>query len=78
MIWTRASVELDANDKGLEPVQVDGIPEGFSWKQPDVTVGDVLHVGKYVVYGPLGLDVVECRKQQDMVNIYNSFKRNNG
>ncbi len=50
---TRASVEQWANDKGLEPVQIDGTPEGFSFKEPALTVNDVEHKGRIFKIKPL-------------------------
>lgn len=50
---TRANVEEYAKNKGYEPVQIDGIPEGFSWKEPDITIGDVHIEGRIVKFQPL-------------------------
>lgn len=49
---TRANVEAYAKEKGLEPVQIDGIPEGFSYKAPDVIIGDKNYEGTYIVIYP--------------------------
>lgn len=51
---TRANVEKYAKEKGLEPIQIDGIPEGFSWKAPDVTINGIEHKGKIIKFKPLG------------------------
>jgi len=50
---TRATVEEYANSKGLEPVQIDSIPEGFSFKEPDITIAGVEHKGQYIAFFPL-------------------------
>lgn len=50
---THANVQAWAKERGLEPVQIDGIPEGFSFKEPDITIGDEDHIGGYVAYVPL-------------------------
>lgn len=50
---TRANVEQYAKEKGYEPVQIDGIPEGFSFIEPDITIGDILHKGRIVKFKPL-------------------------
>jgi len=50
---TRASVEEYARLKGLEPVQVDGVPEGFSWKYPNIEIGGMLHEGEIINFKPL-------------------------
>lgn len=49
---TRVNVERIATQRGLEPIQIDGIPEGFSFKAPDLEVGGKLYAGQYVVYVP--------------------------
>lgn len=56
---TRANVEQYAKEKGLEPIQIDGVPEGFAWKQPDVTISTThepegkLHKGKTLIFKAL-------------------------
>lgn len=50
---TLASIEDRIKNKGYEPVQIDGIPEGFSFKEPDITIGGEFHEGKYVAFIPL-------------------------
>lgn len=44
---TRANVEEYAKRKGLELVEIDGIPEGFAWKEPDVTFTYTTPIEKY-------------------------------
>lgn len=51
---TRATVEQYAKERGLEPVQIDGVPEGFSWKEPDITLANKTHRGKILKFKPLG------------------------
>ena len=53
MKWTRANVEEYAKRKGLEPLQRDGIPDGFIWREPDVTIGGTEHKGRTVIFKPL-------------------------
>ena len=53
MKTTLESVTRYALGQGWEPVQIDGIPEGFSYKKPDLGVGGILHKGGYVVFVPL-------------------------
>lgn len=53
MRWTRANVEEFAKAKGYIPIQEDGIPEGFSWKESDVTIGDIEHKGRIIRFKPL-------------------------
>lgn len=50
---TRANVEQYAQERGFEPIQIDGIPDGFAWKTPDVTINDQTHLGKIIKFKPL-------------------------
>ncbi len=50
---TRANVEDYAKNKGLEPVQIDGIPEGFSFREPNINIGGVEHEGRIIKFKPL-------------------------
>lgn len=49
---TRANVAEYAKDKGLEPIQIDGIPEGFSFIAPDLQIANVLHSGQFFAFIP--------------------------
>ena len=49
MKTTRAQVDVFIKDKGLEPIQIDGIPEGFSFiKRVDRVHGNLYEVGYLV------------------------------
>lgn len=50
---TRANLLDYATRKGLEPLKIDGIPDGFSWKEPDIQIGDKLFIGKIINFKPL-------------------------
>lgn len=50
---THANVADFAKARALEPIQIDGVPEGFSFKEPDLMIGDLLHEGDYVAFIPL-------------------------
>ncbi len=50
---TRANVELYAKQKGLESIQIDGMPEGFSWKEPDITINGKEIKGRIIRFKPL-------------------------
>lgn len=50
---TRANVQSYAEANGLEPIQIDGIPEGFSWKEPDITIAGNTYQGKIIEFKPL-------------------------
>lgn len=77
---TRASVETYARDKGYEPVQIDGIPEGFAFKAPDVSIGGKNHVGAYVAFVPLKDWEDEFHKltrpdEKSLIKAFNSVKK---
>ena len=70
---TRESVEQLAKD--YEPIQVDGIPEGFSFKKPDITIGDKEHKGFYIAYLPLSEnETVVAMNLHDLLKAYNQKK----
>lgn len=50
---TRIRVEEYAHFNGLDNIQIDGIPEQFSFKEPDVTISDKFIKGQYVAFIPL-------------------------
>jgi len=51
---TRANVEQYAKEKGLEPIQIDDLPDGFAWQEPDITIGNQTHKGRIIKFKPLG------------------------
>ncbi len=53
MKTTRANVEKYCLAKGYTLEQKDSIPEGFSWREPDLQIGDKLHKGRLVTFKPL-------------------------
>lgn len=50
---TRSNVENYARNKGLEPIEEDGTPDGFLWQEPDITIKDRKHKGKKIKFKPL-------------------------
>lgn len=50
---TRANVEEYAKHRGYEPINIDGIPEGFSFKEPEVNISGISHKGRIVKFSPL-------------------------
>jgi len=50
---TKANVEKYIENKGYEPIQIDGIPEGFSFKEPSVNINGVEHQGRIIKFKPL-------------------------
>lgn len=50
---TKASIEEKLAGKGYEPVQIDGIPEGFVYfLHQGIKVSTLLHVGHYMAFIP--------------------------
>lgn len=75
---TRELVASIAQSKGYEPVQIDGIPEGFSWKEPDLTVGETIHKGRYVAFSPLKDEaadggVMRAETIEELLPIYKQY-----
>lgn len=73
---TRASAEEWASKRGYKPVQIDGIPEGFSFRTPDVTIGNSTHFGRFIALVPLaewdGEDVkCEATTEHHLLELFN-------
>lgn len=50
---TRVSVEKYVDDKDWQPIQIDGIPEGFSFlKLNERTIGGIYDHGQLIVFTP--------------------------
>jgi len=78
MITTRASVERFIDGKGYDETQVQGIPDGFAFKKPDVTIGGVLHKGEYIVFMPLSEEVsMRAKDITTLKGIFSTYERNN-
>ncbi len=72
---THADVDRWAKARGLESVQIDGIPEGFSFIKPDITIGGVEHKGEYVAYIPLSdWKSVYAQTKDQLLELYNKHK----
>jgi len=69
---TRVNVEEYAIEKGLTPIQVDGIPEGFSFKENDINIGGIDVVGSYIAFIPLSMWIsVRADSVEKLIEIYN-------
>ncbi len=69
---TRVIAEQYAKDHGLEPVQIDGIPDGFAFIEPDVTIGENTHIGSYVAIIPLSdNEIIKSPYKDQLLDIYN-------
>ena len=77
---TRANIAQYANDRGLTPVQIDGIPEGFSFKQADITIGETTHQGYLVAFIPMmeWFNIpfaLSARDEETLLDLYNNQKK---
>lgn len=71
MKLTRAYLAQFAKEEGYEPVQVDGIPEGFAFKTPALTIGGVEHPGVYLGYQPLSdFEVASGNTIEELIKNY--------
>lgn len=72
MKQTRSSVEEYASSKGLRMVQIDGIPEGFSFIEEDIEIGGIHHQGKFIAFIPLseGISIQES-SEDSLLEKYN-------
>lgn len=70
MLNTYSNVITRASSKGLVPYQIDGIPEGFSYKEADVTIGGKEHLGQYVAFLPLKEEQISSTNKEDLLDLY--------
>lgn len=50
---TRANVEKYAEEKFLEKIEVEGVIDGFAWKEPDLQIGKTFIKGRVIIFKPL-------------------------
>jgi len=65
---------------GLEPFQIDGIPEGFSFKYPSYIINGI-EVGNYfIAFIPLTeVSSVVAQTEKELLDLYNkSIKKRDG
>lgn len=75
---TKANVAEYAEKHGLESVQIDGIPEGFSFKEPNVTINGKEHIGQYVSFAPLrdwgfNQSMIRTNTIEELVTLYTKY-----
>lgn len=76
MIVTRSNIADYAREKGLELVQIDGIPEGFSFREPAITIGGVEHSGLYIAFIPLSdWQLVKTPQKDELLSLYKYARR---
>lgn len=72
---TRASIEKFTRD--LLPIQVDGIPEGFSFAKEGKTIGGVTYADSYVAFVPLQeIEPITAQTIEELLIKYNNAKKN--
>lgn len=67
---TRANVAEWALARSLEPVQIDGIPEGFSFREPEITINGKDSGGDLVAYVPLTEHAVYGKDELELLTEY--------
>lgn len=67
---TRDNLEVYAKENGLEPVQLDGIPEGFSFKSPDIDIGGIKYIGTYHAFVPNSIGELISENAQRLLELY--------
>ncbi len=70
---TRANVEERAIQQGLIPIQIDGIPEGFSFKESDISIGGTNIIGEYIAFIPLTEQQISSTNQEDLIDTYKTL-----
>lgn len=50
---TLASVKEYVKNKSLTPIELDGVVDGFAYKEEDITIGEKLHRGRIIKFKPL-------------------------
>lgn len=76
MITTLATVKEYTQKAGMEPVQIDGIPEGFSYQMKSMSVSGVQHEGKFIAFIPLSDDkYVMADTKEELLNKYKAIKK---
>lgn len=74
MKLTYAQLKEFAATHGLELVVTDWIPDGFAYKEPDLTIGETEHQGQYVAYIPLSdWECVRASSLEDLQTKYKNY-----
>lgn len=71
MKHTVENIKGTVESYGLEPVQIDGIPEGFSYKFPDITIGKTTHYGHFLSFVPMAEVIVRGKDTEELLQNYN-------
>lgn len=74
---TRSNVQKYAIEKGFHPIQVDGIPEGFSYESDGIHIGVNYFQGQKFAFIPLkdwSKGIVQENNTEDLLNSYTRLK----
>lgn len=78
---TRANVQKYTKEKGLELIQIDGIPEGFSFKSAGIHIGPKFYGGQYFAFIPMmpwDKGIVQENNIYDLLKEYNKPRIRDG
>jgi len=70
MRYTRTNINCK-----FEQVQIDSIPEGFSFKEPDINIGGIEHQGMYIVYVPLTDIILKALTIEKLLELWRKIKK---
>lgn len=66
---TKKRVELFTED--FEEIQIDGIPEGFSFKVPSYKIGEKEYGGYFIAYIPFSeMKRVKANTEEELLELY--------
>lgn len=72
---TLASIKNYVEQHGLIPVQIDSIPEGLSFVEPNIKIGKSQIMGEYVAFIPFSswedIPFVRSSTQKVLLELYN-------
>lgn len=70
MRWTRENIKTTA-----DPIQIDSIPEGFSFKEPNINIGGIEHEGQYIAYVPLTDIILKALTIKELLDQWKIIKK---
>jgi hypothetical protein len=72
---TLANVKPRAEEAGYIPIQIDGIPEGFSYITPLLQIGNNITGDDYVAFVPNGTAIVKATTIKELLELYNTWQK---
>jgi len=67
---TRAAVAKYAEEEGWHPIQVDGIPEGFSFLKDGITISNTVIANIYIAFPPMSEGLVKTDDINKLLSLY--------